>query len=60
MLVRRVFILKDKETINFTLRMSTEQRFQLDKIAYSESRTTTNLINMVLKKYIDEWDAQKK
>jgi predicted transcriptional regulator len=50
--VEEVISLAD-ESINFTLRMSSEQKFQLDKIAYKEDRTVTNLINMVLKNYIE-------
>jgi predicted transcriptional regulator len=49
-----------EESINFTLRMSAEQKFQLDKIAYKEDRTVTNLINMVLKNYIERYNGQKK
>lgn len=49
----------DKKTINFTLRMTHEQRFQLDRIAHEQSRTTTNLINMILKQYIEEWHVKK-
>lgn len=49
-----------KETINFTLRMTSEQKFELDKIAYKEDRTVTNLINMVLKNYIERYNGVKK
>jgi hypothetical protein len=49
-----------KETINFTLRMTNEQKFELDKIAYKEDRTVTNLINMVLKNYIERYNGVKK
>ena len=49
-----------KESVNFTLRMSAEQKFELDKIAYKEDRTVTNLINMVLKNYIDRYNGVKK
>ena len=48
------------DSINFTLRMSASQRFELDRIAHEQSRTTTNLINMVLKQYIEKWHAEKK
>ena len=49
-----------EDSINFTLRMSAEQKFQLDKIAYQEDRTVTNLINMVLKNYIERYNGVKK
>ena len=52
--------IKAKETTNFTLRMSVEQRLQLELIAKKEDRTVTNLINMVLKKYIEEYNKAKK
>ena len=51
---------KENKTVNFTLRMTPEQRFQLDRIAHEQSRTTTNLINMILKQYIEEWHSVKK
>ena len=49
-----------KETTNFTLRMTTEQKFALEKIAHCQDRTLTNLINVVLKQYIEELEAIKK
>ena len=49
-----------KETTNFTLRMSVEQKFALEKIAHCQDRTLTNLINMALKQYIEEWNEAKK
>lgn len=49
-----------KESINFTLRMSVDQRLALEKIAKKEDRTVTNLINMVLKNYIDRYNGVKK
>ena len=49
-----------KETTNFTLRMSVEQKFALEKIAHSQDRTLTNLINLALKQYIEEWESVKK
>ena len=52
--------IKSTETMNFTLRMPASQRFQLEQIAAKESRTVTNLINMVLKKYIDEYNVAKR
>ena len=52
--------IKAKDTINFTLKMPAEQRFSLEQIAAKESRTVTNLINMILKKYIAEYNNGKK
>lgn len=52
--------IKAKESTNFTLRMPTSQRFQLEYIAKKEDRTVTNLINMVLKQYIEEYNSRKK
>ena len=49
-----------KDSINFTLRMPAKQRIELEKIARKEGRTVTNLINMVLKKYIEEYNGVKK
>lgn len=49
-----------KETINFTLRMSIEQKLDLERMAYEQDRTVTNLINVILKKEIEEWESQKK
>lgn len=52
--------LESKDSINFTLRMPAFQRFELERIANKEDRTVTNLINMVLKKYIEEYKNAKK
>ena len=52
--------LNRKDTINFTLRMSVDQRLQLEKIAKNEDRTVTNLINTVLKNYIERYNGVKK
>ena len=49
--------LNRKESINFTLRMSIEQRLELERIAKNEDRTVTNLINMALKRYIDVYNS---
>lgn len=49
-----------KETINFTLRMSIEQKLDLERMAYEQDRTVTNLINVILKKEIEEWRNEKK
>ena len=50
----------NEKTINFTLRMTPELRFQLEKIAHNEDRTLTNLINMALKRYVDMYNGEKK
>lgn len=52
--------IKSTETTNFTLRMPTSQRLQLEFIAKKESRTVTNLINMILKQYVEEYGRAKK
>ena len=49
-----------KESINFTLRMSVNQRLELERIAKNEDRTITNLINMVLKNYIERYNGKAK
>lgn len=51
--------LDSKESINFTLRMPASQRIELEKIAQKENRTVTNLINMVLKNYIERYNGKK-
>ena len=48
------------ESINFTLRMPVEQRLELERIAKKEDRTVTNLINMVLKNYIERYNGGAK
>lgn len=50
----------NEKTVNFTLRITPELRFQLERIAHNEDRTLTNLINMALKRYIEMYDGQKK
>lgn len=52
--------IKATDTINFTLRMPISQRLELERIASKQSRTITNLINMVLKQYIEEYNNVKK
>lgn len=52
--------IKSNDSINFTLRMPASQRFQLEQISAKESRTVTNLINMILKQYIEEYNNTKK
>ena len=49
-----------KESVNLTLRMPADARIELQKIAAKESRTITNLINMVLKKYIEDYNETQK
>ena len=49
-----------KESTNFTLRMSVDQRLELERIAKKEDRTVTNLINMALKRYIEMYDGSVK
>ena len=49
-----------EESINFTLRMKAGQRLELEKIAKNEDRTVTNLINMILKNYIDRYNGKAK
>ena len=49
-----------KESTNFTLRMSAEQKLQLELIANKEGRTLTNLINRVLQEYINNYNCVKK
>ena len=48
--------IKTKDTINFTLLMPAEQHFSLEQISAKESYTVTNLINMILKKYISAYN----
>lgn len=50
----------DEKSVNFTLRMTPELRFQLERIAHNEDRTLTNLINMALKRYVDMYNGVKK
>ena len=52
--------LNRKDSVNFTLRMPVNQRIELEKIAQKEDRTITNLINMVLKNYIERYNGVKK
>lgn len=52
--------LNRKDSVNFTLRMPVDQRLELEKIAHKEDRTITNLINMVLKNYIERYNGVKK
>lgn len=49
-----------KESVNFTLRMSVDQRLALEKIAAQEDRTITNLINIAIKRYIEVYNGEKK
>ena len=49
----------NEKSINFTLRMTPELKFQLEKIAHNEDRTVSNLINMALKRYVNEYNGEK-
>ena len=49
-----------KESVNFTLRMSVDQRLALEKIAAKEDRTITKIINVAIKRYIEMYHGQKK
>ena len=49
-----------ENSVNFTLRMSIEQRLALEKIAKKEDRTITNLINVAIKRYIEMYNGEKK
>lgn len=40
--------------------MSIKQKLDLERMAYEQDRTVTNLINVILKKEIEEWEKQKK
>jgi len=40
--------------------MQAETRIELEKISVKEDRTITNLINMVLKNYIERYNGVKK
>lgn len=52
--------IKSTGTTNFTLRMPVSQRFQLECIAKKQGRTITNLINYVMKQYIEEYSKNEK
>lgn len=45
--------------VNFTLRISPNLRFSLDKIAFEQQRTVTNLINHILIQYVEEYERNK-
>lgn len=49
-----------KDSVNFTLRMSSEQKLQLELMANKEGRTLTNLINRALQQYINNYNGVKK
>lgn len=48
-----------KESINFTLRMTVDQRLELERIASKEDRTVTNVINIAIKRYIEMYNGEK-
>lgn len=50
----------NEKTVNFTLRMTPELRFQLERIAHNESRTLSNVMNIALKRYVEMYEGQKK
>ena len=52
--------LNRNDSINFTLRMPVSLRLDLQKIAQNEDRTLTNLINTVLKNYVERYNGEKK
>ena len=41
--------------VNFTLRIEPSLKFQLEKISVNEDRTLSNVMNIALKKYVDEY-----
>ena len=45
--------------VNFTLRIDPDMRFTLDKIAFEQQRTVTNLMNHILHQYITEYEKSK-
>lgn len=45
--------------VNFTLRIDPEIRFFLDKIAFEQQRTVTNLINHILIQYLEDYERNK-
>ena len=49
-----------KESTNFTLRMSVAQRLELERICYKQGRTVTNLINYIIRQYIEEYNQNSK
>ena len=51
--------LNRNDSINFTLRMPVSLRLDLQKIAQNEDRTLTNLINTVLKNYVERYNGEK-
>ena len=46
--------------INFTLRIEPTLKFQLEKIAPTESRTLSNVMNIALKRYVELYEGEKK
>jgi hypothetical protein len=52
-----VIFLENK--VNFTLRINPNLRFSLDKIAFEQQRTVTNLINHILIQYVEEYERNK-
>ena len=52
--------LNRNDSINFSLRMPVSLRLDLQKIAQNEDRTVTNLINTVLKNYVERYNGEAK
>lgn len=50
----------NEKTVNFTLRLTPELRFALERIAVNEDRTLTNVMNIALKKYVTDYNGVKK
>ena len=48
------------DSINFTLRMKTDLRLELAKIAKQENRSLTNLVNTILAEYAKKYEGVKK
>ena len=46
--------------INFTLRIEPSLKFQLEKISVNEDRTLSNVMNIALKRYVDEYNGKAK
>jgi predicted transcriptional regulator len=56
----RELINMNENKVNFTLRITPELRFALERIAVNESRTLSNVMNIALKRYVDEYNGVKK
>ena len=47
------------KSINYTLRMNPEFKFQLEKIAYEQGRPLSNLITHWLTEKMEEYEAER-